>query len=116
MADLVELIGRREAGRAGAYDRDALAGPALRPRRLHPAFRPAAVDDRVLDVLDRDRRIGDAEHARAFARRGARAAGELGEVVRLVQPVERLAPAAVIDEVVPLRDQVVHRATVRGLA
>ena len=33
-----------------------------------------------------------------------------GKVVRLVQPVERLAPAAAIDEIVPLGDQVVDRA------
>src|SRR5690606_33053633 len=90
MADLVELVGRGEARRPRAHDRDALTGPALRSVRLHPALGPRPVDDRVLDVLDRDRRVRDAEHARALARRGARAAGELGEVVRLVQAIERL--------------------------
>ena len=56
-----------------------------------PAFLPTLVDDRAFDVLDRDRRRVDAEHARAFARRGADAAGEFGKVVGLVQPIERLA-------------------------
>ena len=84
--------------------------------RLDPAFGEAAVDDRVLDVLDRDRRVGDAEHAGALARRRAGAARELGEVVGLVQPIERVAPAALIDQVVPLGDQVVDRAAVVRLA
>ena len=75
-----------------------------------PAFVPALVDDRDFDVLDRDRRRVDAEHARAFARRGADAAGELGKIVRLVQALERLLPEAAIDEVVPLGDEVVDRA------
>src|SRR5690606_37074295 len=96
-------------------DRDALAGAVLRPIRRDPPLGPAAIDDRVLDVLDRDRRIGDAEHARALARRGARAPRELREVVRLVQTVERLLPTSLIDEVVPLWNQVVDRTTVSGL-
>jgi hypothetical protein len=52
----------------------------------------------------------DAEHAGTLARRRTHAAGELREVVRLVQAVERLAPLAAVDEVIPLRDQVVDRA------
>ena len=75
-----------------------------------PAFLPAAVDDGALDVLDRDRRLDDAEHAGAFAGRGTDPAGELGEVVGLVQAVEGLAPEAAVDEVVPLGDEVVDRA------
>jgi hypothetical protein len=83
---------------------------------LDPPFGKAAVDDRVLDVLDRDGRIGNAQDARPFARGGAGAAGEFREVVRLVQPIQRVAPAAVIDQVVPLRDQVVDRAAGGALA
>ena len=89
--------------------------PVRFARRLgdDPALLEALVDDRALDALDRHRRLVDAEHARPFARRRADAAGELGEVVGLVQPVERLAPEAAIDEVVPLGDQVVDRAARR---
>ena len=47
-----------------------------------------------------------------LARRGAQAAGELGEVVRRVQLGDRLAPSAAVDEVVPVRDQVAQRAAV----
>ena len=79
---LVELIGGREPRRARADDRDALAGARRRRLRRDPALVEGALDDRVLDALDRDRVAVDAEHAGAFARRRAEPAGELGEVVR----------------------------------
>ena len=116
MADLVELRGGGQPGRAAADDRHALAGPLRRRLRRDPAFGEAAVDDRVLDVLDRHRRIGDAQHARAFARGRAGAAGELGKVVRLVQPIERVLPAALVDQVVPLGNEIVDRAARFALA
>ncbi len=112
----VELVGGREAGRTRADDGNALAAARRGHVRLDPTFGEAAVDDRVLDVLDRDGGIRDAEHAGALARRRARAARELREVVGLVQPVERVAPAALVDQVVPFRNQVVDRAAVVGLA
>ena len=78
-----------------------------------PALVPRAVDDRVLDLLDRDRvALADLQHARGLARRRAQAAGELGEVVRRVQLADRVLPAVAVDEVVPVRDQVAQRAAV----
>ena len=71
---------------------------------------PAAVNDGALDLLDGDRRIIDAEHARAFARRRTNAAGELGKIVGLVQPVQCLFPEAAVNKVIPLRDQIIDRA------
>jgi hypothetical protein len=71
------------------------------------------VDDRVLDLLDRDRvALADLEHAGGLAGRRAQPPGELGEVVRRVQLADRVLPAAVVDEVVPVRDQVAQRAAV----
>ena len=115
VAGAVELRGGGEAGRAGADHGDLLAGARRRRLGRDPALLPAAVDDGVLDALDGHRRGVDAEHARALAGRRADAAGELREVVGLVQALERLAPEAAVDEVVPLRDQVVDRAA-RGHA
>src|SRR5206468_7239025 len=107
VANFVELSGGGEAGRAGADDGDAFAGARWRRLRHNPAFGKAAVDDRVLDVLDGHRRIGNAEHACAFARRGTGATGELWKIVGFVQSIEGVAPAALIDKVVPLRNKVV---------
>ena len=79
MAGAIQLIGRGEPRRTRSDDRDLL--PRARGRRLRrdPSFVERAVDDRDLDRLDRDRVVVDAEHARAFARRGTQPAGELRE-------------------------------------
>ena len=116
VADFVQLIRRRQTGGAGADDGDLFAG-AFRGRfGGHPAFLEGAIDDRVFDILDRHRRIVDAEHARAFARRGAHATGELREIIRLVQSINRLAPTVLVNEMVPLGDEIIDRATGAGLA
>ena len=116
MARRVELRGRGQTRRSRPDDGDAPARPRRGRIRHHPALRKAAVDDGHLDILDGHRRVGDAEDAGAFARGRTHAPGELREVVRLVQTIERLAPAPLVDEVVPLRNQVVDGAAVIGLA
>ena len=60
--------------------------------------------------------VVEPEYARAFAGRGTDTSGELREIIRLVKPFQRLAPAPAIDEVVPLRDDVVDRAARRHAA
>jgi len=95
----------------GAHHGDFLPGPGVRRLRPHPTLVPALVDDRLLDRLDRHRVVVDVQRARRFARRGADAAGELGEIVGRMQDFERVAPVVAIDEVVPVRDHVVDRAT-----
>ncbi len=92
--------------------RDALPSEKRWRLRLDPALCPGAVDDLDLDLLDGDRIAVDAEHARGFARRRAQPARELGEVVRRVQPLDRLAPAVAVHEVVPVRDEVAEGAAV----
>src|SRR5438067_12312689 len=97
----VQLLRTRETRRPGADDGDRAA--AARVGRLgdDPALLPRARDDRELDLLDRDRvALLDLQHARGLARRGTEATGELGEVVRAVELVDRLAPAVAVDEVV----------------
>ncbi len=107
-----ELLRRREPGRAGAHDRDGLTGEALRRMRLDPVVREGLIDDRHLDLLDRDGRLVDGEHAGALTGRGAQPPGEFREVVRGMKPLDRLATLAAPHEVVPLRDEVAERAAV----
>src|SRR5262245_13546775 len=71
---------------------------------------PAVINDRAFNILDRNRRVVNAEHARTFAGRGADSAGELGKIIRLVQTLEGFLPKSAIDEIVPFRNQVVDRA------
>ena len=102
-----QLLRGGQARRAGADHGDRAAGLDRRRLRHDPALVPRAVDDRDLDLLDRDRvALADLQHARRLARRGAQLAGELREVVGRVQLDDRLAPAVAVDEVVPVRDQV----------
>ena len=107
-----QLLRGCHAGRPGTDDRDFLA--SLRQCWLwrDPAVFPALVDDEMLDRLDADRIAVDAERAGRFARCGADAAGEFGEVVGRVQRIERLAIAAAVHQIVPVRNDVVDRTAV----
>ncbi len=66
-----------------------------------------ALHDVLFDLLDRDCRLIDPQHTRRFARRWTNAAGKFRKIVGRVQLANRLFPAAVIDEIVPVGDQVV---------
>ncbi len=110
MASLVELRRGREPGRTASHDRDGPSRTGERRVRDDPAVLPGPVGDLLLDRLDRDRVAVDRDGAGPFAGRRADATGELGEVVRAVETDARLAPLPAVDEVVPLRDQVVDRA------
>ena len=69
-----QLLRRGEARRARADHRHRAPGAPLGPHRRDPALVPAAPDDLPLDLLDRDRILVDAEHARLLAGRRADAA------------------------------------------
>src|SRR5260370_34854864 len=98
------------------------AGPGPRDRHFFPgadfgglgpdpAFEKPALHDIFLDLLDRDRRLVDAEHARRFARRGTNPPGEFREVVGGMQLANRLFPTSVINQIVPIGNQVVERTS-----
>ncbi len=107
-----QLLGDRQAGRARADDGDRLAGAHRRRLRGHPALGPGALHDLVLDPLNGDRVLVDPEDAGGLARSRAQSAGELGKVVRRVQPLHGVGPVVAVDEVVPLGDQVPEWAAV----
>ena len=83
-----------------------LAGQLVGRQRNDPALVEGVVDDLDLDLLDGHRILVDAQHARSLTRRRAQPTGELREVVGGVQPLDRVAPAVVAHQIVPLRDQV----------
>ena len=101
---------RGETGRARADHGDSLAGVPLGRYGGDPPVAPRQVDDRHLDVLDRDRLAVDAHDTGGFARGRAEPSGELGKVVRGMQPVGRAAPVVTPHQVVPLGNQVAQRA------
>src|SRR5262249_5135499 len=73
----------------------------------HPTFLERLVDDGALDALDCHRLLIDAEDTRPFARRRADTAGEFRKIVRLVQALDGFFPQAVVNEIVPLRNEVI---------
>ena len=106
----VELLCRGESRGPGAHYGDALARAVAGRLGDDPSLVPATVGDGLLDVLDGHRVLVDVQDARGLAGRGAYPPGELGEVVRRVEYVERSLPLAAIDQVVPLGDQIAQRA------
>jgi hypothetical protein len=107
-----QLLGGGQARGTRPDDGDLLAGALGGGLRLDPALVPGPVDDLPLDLLDRDRRLLQVQHAGALARRRAELPGELREVVRRVQPLDGIVPVVAPGEVVPLGDEVGHRARV----
>ena len=94
----------------GADHGDALAGLHRRELRRDPALLKAAVGDRRLDRLDRHRLLDQVQRAGRLAGRRADAAGDLRKIVGGVEVLQRAAPVAAVDEVVPVGDLVVDRA------
>src|SRR5690606_31569418 len=78
--------------------------------RHDPALRPALVDDGMLYRFDADGVVVDVQRTGGFARRGAHAACELGKVVGRMQHVQRAAPVLLVDQIIPVGDDVVDGA------
>src|SRR5262245_7889058 len=106
----IELLGGGQARGPGADHRDALARAGRGRLGGDPAFVEGALDDGQLDALDGHGIVVDPEHARALARSRAETTGPLREVVRRVQAIECLAPVVLVDQVVPVRNDVAQRA------
>mmetsp|Transcript_25040 Transcript_25040/g.57656 ORF Transcript_25040/g.57656 Transcript_25040/m.57656 type:complete len:649 (-) Transcript_25040:4165-6111(-) len=116
VAHAVELISSSQAGGATANDSDADVGAGLGRAGADGARLPAPVGDGVLDVLDGDRLSDKAGDARSLTGRWAHAAGELGEGVGAQEPVQGAAVIIVVDQSVPLRNEVVDGAAGVGVA
>jgi len=116
VSQLIELIGARQSRRTGPDDRNRHAGPVLGDPGLDESVLPGPIDDGVLNVLDRDGRIDEAGNARTLTRGGTNPPGELREIIRLVESVDRLLPLPVVHEVVPLGNEVVDGTSRVGLA
>src|SRR5688572_1804398 len=68
------------------------------------------LDNFQLDLLDGHRIAVDTQDAGCFAGGGAKAPGELREVVRGVKAIDRVAPFVAVNQVVPVWDDVAEGA------
>ena len=110
MAGGVELRRAGQPRRPRADDRYSFASAHNGGLSNDPALFKSFVDDRAFDALDRDRRFDQAQDAGAFTRRRADAAGKFGKIVGGVEPIQSFAPAVLIDQIIPFRDQIIDGA------
>src|SRR5208282_2890123 len=75
---------------------------------MDPAFVKSSLHDIFFDLLDRHRRLIDAQHTGCLAGRWTNPAGEFREVVGGVQLADRFFPTTVIDQIVPIGNQIVY--------
>jgi hypothetical protein len=103
-------LGRGQTGWSRTDHRD--LPPALRRRRLwvNAPVRKCLLDDRELDLLDRDRIGVEGEYAGRLTRSRTDPAGELGKVIGGVQALARVGLIAARAEFVPFRDQIAQGA------
>src|SRR5581483_7079810 len=106
MAGARQLLRACHPGRTRTHYRDLLAGLARIRLRRDIAMRPGMIDNALFDQLDRDRIIIDVKHAGFVTGRWTYAAGEFGKVVGPMQPVNRFAPAAAINQIIPIGDYI----------
>ena len=105
-----QLLRACQTGGARADYGDAPAAALRGNLRRDPAFGEGALGDGVLYGLDGDRLVVQIQSACALARRRADAAGDFRKVVGRMQRLGRGAPVAAPDQVVPVGNDVVHRA------
>src|SRR5271169_910319 len=68
------------------------------------------IDNVLLDLLNRNGITVDVQYAGFFTRRGTDPSRKLGKIVGPMQPVNGLAPASAIDQIVPVGNYVAERA------
>ena len=105
-----ELLCAGQARRAGTDDRHLLPRLVRGGPGRDPTFLPRTINDRVLDRLDADGIGVDAQHAGFLAGRRADPPGELREIVRRVERLDRALPILPEHQVVEVGNDVVDRA------
>src|ERR1700682_1221263 len=105
-----ELLRAGQSSRTRSHYCDPFLRFARGDLRRDPSFSPRVIDDVLLDQFDRDRIVVDVEDAGFFAWRRAYPASEYRKIVGRMQAVDRLAPAAAVNQIVPIRYDVPERA------
>src|SRR5580693_1458097 len=110
MPSPIQLLCSGESSGTGTNYRDPLARSHQWRFGANPIFAEGMLDDGFLDHLDGDRRFVDSQDAGGFARRGTNTAGEFRKIVGGMQHTDSFAPAVAVDQIVPIRNDVVQWA------
>ena len=113
MSTLVELIGCCKSRRSGTDDGDLFAGTYLWRFRIGITMLVCIFDDSVLVFLGSDSLSIMSAGTCCLAKCRADTACKLREVVGLFQTLICLLPVACIDQIIPLRNEVVQRTSAR---
>ena len=105
---MVQLIRNRQTGGAGAYHSHPLAAADGGNSGRNPALPEAHLDDGQLVIVDGDAFSQHPAGAGGLAESGADPAREFGEIVGLCQTGKGLLPVAVVDFIIPFRNQIVQ--------
>mmetsp|Transcript_11658 Transcript_11658/g.27322 ORF Transcript_11658/g.27322 Transcript_11658/m.27322 type:complete len:337 (-) Transcript_11658:419-1429(-) len=116
VSHLVQLVGAGQSGRSRSHHRHGHAAAFLRDAGGDFSVPKGPVDDRVFDVFDGHGIVHEPGHTGSLAGSGADPSREFGKVVGAVQALNGLVPGVLKHQIVPLRDQIVHRASRVGLA
>src|SRR6185295_8642761 len=111
MAAAVKLLSCGQPRRTRAHDRNFSSRTEFGWLRLDPAFRKSALNYVLLDILDRNWRLIDAQHTRSLARRRTYASGKLRKIIGRMQLANCFFPAPAINQIVPIRNDVVDRTS-----
>jgi hypothetical protein len=105
-----ELLGAGQAGRARAHDGDALAGPRGAVCGLiQPSSQPRSTISHSIVLIDTGI-VVDVQRARSLAGAGQMRPVNSGKLLVECRLSSAFSQSIAIDEVVPVRDLVVHRA------
>src|SRR5271163_1047138 len=110
VAGAVELLRRRQTGRSGADHSDVSSAAQLGRLRNNRALTKRMFNDAVLNQLDRNRGLIDSQNTGSFTGRGTDPPRKLRKIVGAMQNAQGIAPAVLINQVVPLWYDVVQRA------
>ena len=106
-----QLLCRSHSSRATANNGNRFTRLGGWHLRCHPAFGPSPVNDGVLNRLDANRVLVHIERTCSLAGCGANTACELREVIGAVQHLNRIFPVALENQVVEIRNDVIHGTT-----
>ena len=111
VSPLVKLIGGSQAGRPGSYHGNPFVGAQLRRPGTCLTGLVCFLDYGIFVFLDRHRIPVQSAGTGCLAGRRADPAGELREAVGLFQAIICLSPIAAVHQIIPLRHQIVQRAS-----
>mmetsp|Transcript_2985 Transcript_2985/g.5511 ORF Transcript_2985/g.5511 Transcript_2985/m.5511 type:complete len:225 (-) Transcript_2985:109-783(-) len=111
MSHLIQLIGSSKSRRTRTYNSYRHAGTFLGNTRSNESLFPSAVDNGVFNILDGNGTIDESCDTRTLTGCRADTSREFRKVIRLVQTINGFSPLTIVDKIVPLWNQIVHRTT-----